>query len=238
MSGSESATRTATATATLPSGVPIKVEVAGPDSGDGMTSVGLPAFVTAGVRPAHARAGGPGRDDGPIKDDQAHVVRGKQRSRSGGNRSCSSFGVTGHRHRASNGRARPRFVGAVQTTPRLIQGQVTERPLTEVVLTASRRMLLWLLACRGCVHRARPSHGPAASALRFAPVRSSGFRMLRREPAVELAGGGDAQGPLSGGCALRPSWPSGASSATSAPSATCSPSTWPKRSSALATAAG
>lgn len=28
-------------TATLPSGVPIKVEIVGPDSGDGMTSVGL-----------------------------------------------------------------------------------------------------------------------------------------------------------------------------------------------------
>lgn len=39
MNGSESATRTVTAT--LPSGVPIKVEVAGPESGDGMTSVGL-----------------------------------------------------------------------------------------------------------------------------------------------------------------------------------------------------
>jgi len=39
MNGTESATRTVTAT--LPSGVPIKVEVAGPDSGDGMTSGGL-----------------------------------------------------------------------------------------------------------------------------------------------------------------------------------------------------
>lgn len=65
-------------TATLPSGVPIKVEVAGPDSGGGMSSVGLPTFFTADARPARARAGGPGRDDGPIKDDQAHVVRGKQ----------------------------------------------------------------------------------------------------------------------------------------------------------------
>ena len=76
MNGTESATRTVTAT--LPSGVPIKVEVAGPDSGDGMTSVGLPAFITADARPARARPGGPGQDDGPIKDDQAHVVRGKQ----------------------------------------------------------------------------------------------------------------------------------------------------------------
>ena len=47
-------------TATLPSGVPVKVEVAGPDSGDGMTSVGLPAFFTADARPARARAGGLG----------------------------------------------------------------------------------------------------------------------------------------------------------------------------------
>jgi hypothetical protein len=55
--------------------VPVKVEVAGPDSGDGMTSTGLPALFTAGARPARARAGGPGRDDGPIQDDQAHVIR-------------------------------------------------------------------------------------------------------------------------------------------------------------------
>lgn len=39
MNGAESATRAVTAT--LPSGVPIKVEVTGPDSGDEMTSVGL-----------------------------------------------------------------------------------------------------------------------------------------------------------------------------------------------------
>jgi Trypsin-co-occurring domain 1 len=39
MNGAENATRTVMAT--LPSGVPIRVEIAGPDSGDGMTSVGL-----------------------------------------------------------------------------------------------------------------------------------------------------------------------------------------------------
>ena len=31
------------------SGAPIKVEVAGPDSDDGMTSVGLPTFITANL---------------------------------------------------------------------------------------------------------------------------------------------------------------------------------------------
>src|ERR1700751_4537474 len=36
-------------------------------------------------------------------------------------------------------------------------------------------------------------------ALRFAPVRSSGFRMPCRERAVELAGGGDAQATVSKG---------------------------------------
>ena len=39
MNGAESATRVVTAK--LPSGVPIRVEIAGPDAGDEMTSVGL-----------------------------------------------------------------------------------------------------------------------------------------------------------------------------------------------------
>ena len=42
-----------------------------------------------------------------------------------------------------------------------------------------------------------------AGALRFAPIRSSGFRMPRRERAVELVGGRDAQGTERGLCAPR-----------------------------------
>lgn len=51
--------------------------------------------------------------------------------------------------------------------------------------------------------RARPrvprGNRRVAEALRFAPVRSFGFRMPCRERAVQLLGGGDAQGTVSGG---------------------------------------
>ena len=110
-------------------------------------------------------------------------------------RAVVAFPLRDHLHQAVVGGDVLAGVPALRSS-RAIRG--TSQPLD----SRSRRNVWLLTSVTARVFAYQGTTGPLA--LRFAPIRSPGFRMPRGECAVELAGAGDAQGDREvGGCAPR-----------------------------------